>query len=621
MNIENDFLTDLDLFGKVPEFYYKGKSKKSSTFGIVLTFLYIALYILFLIYKLVRMFKREDVTFYDSYVFNGIPSIELNNNDFYGGFGMGGIIDERMYWLYVTYVRQWTENGETKSVTVPLEIEQCRLEKFGPEYQEIFKDQHVENYYCIKDFSGMVLEGYSNLPRYSYFNVKYFPCVGVTSKGEECYNDTVKEEFFRVNTAELKFQDNDVNPLNYESPIERKMIHMNSPLFKDLFQLIYAYLQIVNIETDEDITGLNFFTDTIDKKQFLRYEESFLIASPLLYGEILEGPQRPIADVTLQLSAKVLTEKRQYLQLIDVLGDVGGLMEILFTLLNLISSFVTEVLYDKALVNSLFTFDLNKKYVIFNASKYRKKVLLTINSFKDLNKVDTINLKQKFDELESNKNNNVEIFSKEKSNEPITLTKNTMNMTTSRNKLVKRRRNNIKNNSKNNSDNNNNNNNNNITIKTNYSRSSLLKNKSNTNLPGEKTIKAENRVSFHENNEDDIAIYNMDNEQNKNKKSSVSKKVTTEQDLKNVYINNFLICCFSCTTMKKNMNKILLREGSKILTERLDIVNMFYYLYTIETIRKKLKIEAKGVDMSDNCLNQLQIYNNYIKSKNNDDIA
>ena len=621
MNIENDFLTDFDLFGKVPEFYYKGKSKKSSTFGIVLTFLYIALYILFLIYKLVRMFKREDVTFYDSYVFNGIPSIELNNNDFYGGFGMGGIIDERMYYLNVTYVRQWTENGETKNVTVPLETVQCRLEMFGPEYQEIFKDQHVENYYCIKDFSGMVLEGYSNLPRYSYFNVKYFPCVGNTSKGEECYNDTIKEQFFRVNKAELKFQDNDVNPLNYESPIERKMIHMNSPLFKELFQLIYAYLQIVNIETDEDITGLNFFTDSIDKKQFLRYDNSFIIASPTLYGDIFSRPGIPIADVTLQLSAKVLTEKRQYLQLIDVLGDVGGLMEILFTLLNLISSFVTEVLYDKALVNSLFTFDLNKKYVIFNASKYRKKVLLSINSFKDLNKVDTINLKQKFDELESNKNNNVEIFSKEKSNEPISLPKNTMNMTTSRNKLVKRRRKNINNNSKNNSDNNNNNNNNNITIKTNYSRSSLLKNKSNTNLPGEKTIKAENRVSFHENNEDDIAIYNMDNEQNKNKKSSVSKKVTTEQDLKNVYISNFLICCFSCTTMKKNMNKILLREGSKILTERLDIVNMFYYLYTIETIRKKLKIEAKGVDMSDNCLNQLQIYNNYIKSKNNDDIA
>ena len=117
---------------------------------------------------------------------------------------------------------------------------------------------------------------------------------------------------------------------------------MNSHVFKDLFQLIYSYLQIVNIETDEDITGLNFFSDTIRKEQYLKYDESFLIASPLFYGDILQTGG-PIADVTLQLAAKVLTEKRQYVQLIDVLGDVGGLMEILFTFLNIISSFVTEI--------------------------------------------------------------------------------------------------------------------------------------------------------------------------------------------------------------------------------------------------------------------------------------
>ena len=45
MNIENDFLTDFDLFGKVPELYYKGKSKKASTMGLVLTVIYIILYI------------------------------------------------------------------------------------------------------------------------------------------------------------------------------------------------------------------------------------------------------------------------------------------------------------------------------------------------------------------------------------------------------------------------------------------------------------------------------------------------------------------------------------------------------------------------------------------------
>ena len=84
---------------------------------------------------------------------------------------------------------------------------------------------------------------------------------------------------------------------------------MNSPVFKDEFQLMYSYLQIVNIETDEDITGLNFFTNTIRKQQYLRYDSTFIITSPLLFGNILDGPYRPVADTTLQLHGKVLTKK------------------------------------------------------------------------------------------------------------------------------------------------------------------------------------------------------------------------------------------------------------------------------------------------------------------------
>ena len=63
MNIENDFLSDFDLFGKKPELYYKGQSKKATTLGLILTVIYIILYIAFLIYKFVRMIRRVDVTF------------------------------------------------------------------------------------------------------------------------------------------------------------------------------------------------------------------------------------------------------------------------------------------------------------------------------------------------------------------------------------------------------------------------------------------------------------------------------------------------------------------------------------------------------------------------------
>ena len=589
MNIENDFLTDFDLFGKTPELYYKGRSKKSSTFGIVLTVIYIVIYVAFLLYKLIRMFKRIDVTFYDSYTFKGIPSIQITNNEFYGGFGLGGIVDERMYYLTVDYVREELENGElVEKERIPLETEICQLERFGSEYQEVFSDEPLQNYYCIKDVTGLVLEGYSNLEKFSFFHVRFFPCVGHTrTTGEECYDYATRAAFFAYNKIELKLQDNDLNPEDFEKPVLRRRVDMNSPVFKDLYQLTFSYIQIVNIETDEDITGLNFFTDYIRRQVYTRYEESFLIASPQFYGDILVTGY-PVAESTLQLAAKVLTEKRQYVQLIDVLGDVGGLMEILLTFLNIISSFVTEVLYDRSLVNNLFSFDMNKKYVAFNKSRNRIKLTNEDNNnIKDLHKVDTMNLKQKFQEFETNKN--IEVYSKENLEDTNTIAKNII--PSPKKKIVKKKR---------------------SQKSAKASKNTIIQLKEPT-VQNEIAQNNENKVSSDE-NKNIISIQNIplgnDNDNND----------YNEKDLKTIYINNWLICCFWCTSKKRNVNRILFEEGSKILTSRLDIMNMFEHLYIIEVIQKKLGVEAKGINMSSNCKNNLQIYinnNDYKTLENN----
>ena len=580
MNIENDFLTDFDLFGKVPELYYKGRSKKSSTFGIILTVIYIVLYIAFLIYKLVRMFKRVDMTFYDSYTFNGLPSIKLTNNEFFGGFGMGGIIDERMYYLTVEYVSLVSQNGEWVTADYRLlETEECQLEWFGSEYQEIFADQPLHNYYCIKDVSGMVLEGYSNLERYSYFNVKFYPCANYTKNGTKCYDYWEKYKFFAANKIELKIQDNYLNPEDYKNPVTRRRVDMNSPVFKDLYQMIYSYLQIVNIETDEDIPGLNFFTDHTRKQIYTRYEESFIIASPLFYGDILISGA-PIADATLQLAAKVLTEKRQYLQLIDVLGDVGGLMEIVYTVLNLICSFVTEILYDKSLVNNLFSFDLNKKYVVFNNPKMKIKQAKENKNIEDIRKIDTINLKEKIKNLENNQN--IEIYTKENSGERNIIEKS--NTTSTKTKAKRKKK---------------------LAKKT-TSKTTLVQLQE-QNIQNENIQDNINKLSIEE-NKNVLSIYNGSVDPLENQNGAVTD-TSNEKDLKNIYISNWLICCFWCSSRKRNVNKVLFEEGSKLITERLDIMNMFNDLYIIGIMQQKLGIDAKGMNMSDRCKNNLQIYN------------
>ena len=578
MNIENDFINDFDLFGKTPELYYNGKSKKSSTLGIVLTIIYIILYIAFLIYKLVRMFKRIDMTFYDSYTFKGLPSIKLTNNEFYGGFGMGGRIDEQMYYLTVNYVRQAKVNGVwVEEENRELETEICRFEMFGPDYQEIFADQPLKNYYCIKDVKDLVLEGYSNLERYSYFNVKFYPCIGVTKDGIPCYDYNTKKLFFTQNVIELKLQDNDLNPENYKMPVERRQVDMNSPVFKDIFQLIYSYIQIVNIETDEDITGLNFFTDTIRKEQYTRYDESFIITSPLFYGDILRTGG-PIADVTLQLSAKVLTEKRQYMQLIDVLGDVGGLMEILYSLFSVVSSLVTEILYDRSLVNKLFSFDLKKKYVVFNKARNRGLQTNVDNTLKDIRRIDSVNLQEKYKELKDNKD--IIVFSKENSGDQTIEAKTNVPSTKKKViKVIKKRK----------------------TQKNSTAKTLFQLKEQNTqeqNIPNN-----ENKLSVDE-NKNIISVNNIPNEPIITVNDA---NISEDEDLRKVYINNWLICCFWFTNKKKNVNRVLFEEGSKIITERLDIMNMFNHLFIADIVQKKIGVEARGINMSENCISNLPI--------------
>ena len=56
-------------------------------------------------------------------------------------------------------------------------------------------------------------------------------------------------------------------------------------------------------------------------------------------------------------------EKRQYSQLIDVLGEVGGFMELINSLFGIICSFFGDILYEKEIVNSLFLFGIKRKLI------------------------------------------------------------------------------------------------------------------------------------------------------------------------------------------------------------------------------------------------------------------
>ena len=224
-------LLDFDLFGKEIGLYHKGKSEKNTWIGLIFTIFQIILVCFFFIFKLVRMIARKDLEFYDTYAYDEeIPSINITNESFYGAFSVGGFIDENIYYIKAQYV-SGVKNGDIWNNTYKdLEIETCNIEKFGEKHRELFKDEPLNKYYCLKN-ANLKLEGYSYLKSFAYINLKVFPCVNQTKDGRACKDYNIIYNFFKENFIEFKMQDYLLTPENYGSPVKPSKKDITCPIF------------------------------------------------------------------------------------------------------------------------------------------------------------------------------------------------------------------------------------------------------------------------------------------------------------------------------------------------------------------------------------------------------
>ena len=579
-NIDFELLSEFDLFGKEPELYFKGKSQRVSLFGKILTYFYVLLYAAFFIYKIVRMIQKVDITFFETYAFSGIPSIKLNNHLFYGGFSLGGKIEETIYYPVVYYYEGHKVEGEMIWEETILETERCQLDKFAEEYRDIFKDKDLNNRYCLKNVDEITLEGYSHLDSFKYLYVAFLPCVGYAPDGRQCQDINVLETFFQKNVVNFNIEDIELTPHIYDHPSQPLQKEINGPVFKTLYQQIYTYLQIVILETDQDVVGFEGLSD-VETKQFLKYDESWIISAPSPHAAgFLFG--YPICEVTVQLSAKVLTQKRKNTKLIEALGDVGGLMEVVWSIFNMLGTVITDILYDKALVNNLFSFDLDKKNVLIK-NKIRKND-------------------------EGNKDETPQIYSQN-------IPKNSIQIYGSnnfQNEISVQSRNRLQHNSNNNYAN--------VAFitgrrkKNRYSKinANSGKNEMNRQNIEENELKSPNEIYDYKDNYQEN-IYNIDNAAQLDGKDNTERN----QDENRRIIDRIKMkcCCiyfwFCFARKKKNIDNVLLDEGMRIIVENLDIINIFKKIHSADIIEKTLKARGSLIEMSEECKQKIHSLNKY----------
>ena len=563
--IDCDLIQNFDLFGKQPEFFYKGKSQRVSWFGRIFSIVYIVLYVAFVIYKLVRMLKKVDIDFYETYAFSGIPSIKLNNDLFYGGFTIGGLIDETLYFPVVYHYTETTVNGVRESLPPePVALTRCSLDMFGKRFQPLFADRQLDNLYCMEDVHE-TLAGYSNLDEYSYYYIMIMPCIGYNLRGELCQPLENVTAFFQQTYLEFKMQDIVMTPKDYDNPSIARNMDIQGPVFSFLYQSIYTYMQIVNLETDQDWLGFEGLSD-IKKEQFLRYDESWIIAAPSPHMNGLKA-MTPVCDITIQLSAKVLTTKRANTKLIEVLGDVGGLMEVVWSALNILSIFITDLLYDIDIVNSLFSFDLSKKTV---------KIKKDSKDNYDLSDVDEINI---YNAKKSKNTHTIKFSTQIKEKEENTQTPVVEQIKTKKKKKIKSKRTIASSNNANDEKNSYNHN-------MNFNTNEIKK----VNEVEKQTIMSNNLMASHEN-------------LNELKKTVETRNSEIFEEIK---INKFFIVfAFCCIRKRKNINNYVLDEGLKLIGKRLDVFNIFKRLYYDEKVQRSYMIGEEEFAMSEECKEKL----------------
>ena len=573
--IDCDLLTEFDLFGKEPEFFYKGKAQRTSWFGRIFSVFYIVLYVAFVIYKLVRMIEKVDIDFYETYAFSGIPTIKLNNNLFYGGFSIGGIIDETIYFPVVRHYVEKTVNGVRRSEFTDVPLTKCTLDKFGSRFQHLFADKNLDNLYCMKEVDDY-LTGYSNLDEFSYYYIAIMPCIGYNPNMEACQDIANVTKFFQQTYLEFKLQDVVMTPKDYDEPSIPRNMDITGPVFSFLYQSIYTYLQIVNLETDQDWLGFEGLSD-IKKEQFLRYDESWIIAAPSPHMQALQA-LTPVCDITIQLSAKVLTTKRTNTKLIEVLGDVGGLMEVVWSAFNLLSIFVTDLLYDIDIVNTLFSFDLTKKIVIM---KKGPEELVGTSNEDEINIYNNKKTKIKFSNEKIIKPP-IENYEDKKIEEEIKPIKSIESFKNNKRKKIRNKK---------------------VITQPNRGteeRNNFLKlhmnfSSKNVNLNKMNEIERQTIIS------NNLMVPKENSEERQNTENAKKNQILDE-----IKINKFFIVfAFCCIRKRKNVNNYVLEEGLGLIAKRLDILNIFKRIYYDEKVQKNYINETEELAMTDICKDKI----------------
>jgi hypothetical protein len=369
-----------DLFGKLIGLFYKGSEKRNTYFGSIFSLVFLITIFLYFIYKMMRFINRDDVIFYDTFeYYENPPLIQLTKDNFYGGFALENpltydpFIDETIYYPKAFFKKGIRKGDKWNFDIKEMELERCKIEKYGKAFQDTMVHNALNNLYCFKEINE-ILEGHFSYNIYSFLYIQFFPCVNSSENNNHCKSIETIDFYLNNSFICFEMEDIELTPQNYTYQMRGRKQDIYFKISKKLFQEVHIFYQLINVETDLDFFGFNKLK-RMNNKQYLKYYTQIQMSTIIDNDIYITG--EAFCAVTIKLHDEIRIQKRTYTTIIEVLGNVGGFMEFLFLLFKVICHFSGKILFELSLVNNLFQFDLDKKLI--NVRNKNKRIY-----FKDI---------------------------------------------------------------------------------------------------------------------------------------------------------------------------------------------------------------------------------------------
>jgi hypothetical protein len=296
---------------------------------------YITIFIFFFIFSKEIIYHRKP-NIITSDLIDTSPIHYMFSNEFIWTFSLqfsnfSCFIDETVYNVdaYIA-ISNVFEDGSVIETRKYLNLVKCSNYSFSsiPDY---FNGLNINNLYCV-NLTGITLRGEFMEDKWTTIKFEFKKCVNSTRNNNSCRSPEEITEILNGGYMGIFTTDYQINPNNYSQPAQIYGKNIFTAFSVQHYADFWVYFQIKQINTDTGILFDSIVSETVLSYEYTYENKDYRESNIFLTVYLRESTNRRVLD-------------RSYSKFQDVAANIGGIIKIIFSIGQIITSYIRRTLF------------------------------------------------------------------------------------------------------------------------------------------------------------------------------------------------------------------------------------------------------------------------------------